>query len=240
MALLGRLGRGDKGLNGVCISAVASVPVRGACLVRGRRGPVQATMLSTFSVLGFRPCATSWSVPPDDRFCRPAHRPPASASATLRSCRSASCGGRRTCRISPGSWSAACPLRTSSRHCRSVRSPWRHSRNGTPGVTPTDAAVAAPLPRRASTLAPATGPVSSTVSQVHAGCKHRSSSVGAVDQTAASGAKQQPARHACFVRRSSCLRARGADTAPQQRLQQPMPPGASQTVTFQQTPTACS
>ena len=32
----------------------------------------------------------------------------------------------------------------------------------------------------------------------------------------------------------------GTDTAPQQRLQQPMPPGASQTVTFQQTPTACS
>ena len=50
----------------------------------------------------------------------------------------------------PGSWSAACPLRTSSRHCRSVRSPWRHSRNGTPGVTPTHAATAAALPGRSA------------------------------------------------------------------------------------------
>ena len=49
-----------------------------------------------------------------------------------------------------GFWSAACPLRTSSRHCRSVRSPWRHSRNGTPGPTPTHAATAAALPGRSA------------------------------------------------------------------------------------------
>jgi hypothetical protein len=39
-------------------------------------------------------------------------------------------------------------------------------------------------------LAPPTGPLSSTVSQVHAGCKQKSSSVGAVDQTAV-GANEQ-------------------------------------------------
>ena len=45
--------------------------------------------------------------------------------------------------------------------------------------------------RAIGTLAPPTGPLSSTVSQVHAGCKHRSSSVGAVDQTAGTGARQR-------------------------------------------------
>src|SRR5450755_3447847 len=41
------------------------------------------------------------------------------------------------------------------------------------------------------------GPVSSTVSQVHAGCKQKSSSVGAVDQTAGPGASRsrRQARH---------------------------------------------
>jgi hypothetical protein len=39
-------------------------------------------------------------------------------------------------------------------------------------------------------------PIGSTFSQVHAGCKQKSGSIGAVDQTAASGAKQPPARPA--------------------------------------------
>ena len=45
--------------------------------------------------------------------------------------------------------------------------------------------------RAISTQAPPTGPLSSTVSQVHAGCKQKSSSVGAVDQTAGTGARQR-------------------------------------------------
>jgi hypothetical protein len=40
----------------------------------------------------------------------------------------------------------------------------------------------------------ADGPVSATVSQIHAGCKQTSSSVAAVDETAGAGAEQRPCR----------------------------------------------
>jgi hypothetical protein len=52
--------------------------------------------------------------------------------------------------------------------------------------------------RAMSTLAPPTGPLSSTVSQVHAGCKQNSSSIGAVDQTAGTGAKRSRLRRGCL------------------------------------------
>jgi hypothetical protein len=49
---------------------------------------------------------------------------------------------------------------------------------------PTYAATAAPRPRRWSTLAPPAGLASATASQVDASCKHKSSSAGAMDDTA--------------------------------------------------------
>jgi hypothetical protein len=55
-----------------------------------------------------------------------------------------------------------------------------------------------PSARAMSTLAAPIGPLSSTVSKAPAGCKQKSGSVGAVDETAARGAKQQPARHDCL------------------------------------------
>jgi hypothetical protein len=60
-------------------------------------------------------------------------------------------------------------------------------------ATPTDATAAAPPPGRRGTLAPLTEPVSSTLARFTPAASGKSSSVGAVDQTAAPGAKGAPA-----------------------------------------------
>ncbi len=70
----------------------------------------------------------------------------------------------------------------------------RAGSSGTSGVTPTDAATACPLFLAMQHCGVADGPISSTVSHDHASCKHKSSSVGAVDQTAGAGAEQSPCR----------------------------------------------
>jgi hypothetical protein len=44
----------------------------------------------------------------------------------------------------------------------------------------------------------ADGRVSSAISQIRPGCKQKSGSVGAVDQTAGAGAKRQSAPHGCI------------------------------------------
>jgi hypothetical protein len=64
--------------------------------------------------------------------------------------------------------------------------------SGTRRATPAASAMAGRLPRRCSTVVPATARSASPASQIRAACKHESDSVAAVDQTAAVGAKERP------------------------------------------------
>ena len=77
---------------------------------------------------------------------------------------------------------------------------YRESPVGTPGVTPTDAATAARLPRQCSTPAADRPQSAPLLARFPAGCKQKSSSLGAVIQTAGSGAEQPRSRRGSWRR----------------------------------------
>ena len=81
---------------------------------------------------------------------------------------------------------------TMPRWARSV-SPTRCSSGASGGTLATTGSKRQDSSELTLALAMSTGPLSSTVSQVHAGRKQKISSIGAVDQTAGTGAAQQPA-----------------------------------------------
>jgi hypothetical protein len=88
--------------------------------------------------------------------------------------------------VSPGTRRTAPPPAS-----RSPETPiwaFRHACSGTPGVMPTDPATAARMPWQCSTPAPPTRRSAPPLATVHAGCKQKSSSLGAVVQTAGLGA----------------------------------------------------
>ena len=116
--------------------------------------------------------------------CDPTTRQTADPSKRKPTGRSITCllRTRRKCPTRP---LTDCPLQRS----RNLKTPIQTSgddRFGTPGVTRTDPTTAAPMPQRCSTPEALTGSSARPLArpEVHAGCKHQSSSVAAGAQTA--------------------------------------------------------
>ena len=103
----------------------------------------------------------------------------------------------------------------------------RRCRKGTPAVTPTDAATAPAPPRRCSTLAPPRDRPAPPLATVHTGCKQKSNSVAALDQTAGAGAEEprcgRRSRRRALPQpdRSSDLLEREAHTSSRDRFSSP-------------------